>query len=514
MNDIKTLQHCPLTNQKLKYSPQVKGYKNSVKYAQSNKIIKNKFDFKSKNISIFEDIKKIFNDGEFNLIKKEGCVKIFKELYTTKSFRLSLMDLLSHKDFVCSVFHHTSKIPIEKLNISERCFCIENGITSRPTDENGDYLKFINRFEGYSKHSSKAHMYASAIKKAEFEISEKFKIVDYIKDNNSGTTSRINVICKKCEYEFTPFFKNALWKKIYCPKCNGFSNRSHAEDEIHSFITSLGITKIVKNTKEILPNLELDLYIPDLQIGIEYNGILWHSFGISYPNNAEKESLLKNRASDKHKLCKERDIKLITIYENEWMLKKDIVKSILMNKLGKTPTRIYARKCTYGDVDKKIASTFLEKNHIQGDCKFSNAYGLYYNNELVSLMCFGQRKITRGSSKYELIRFCNKINTQVVGGASKILCNSNIDNFISYCDLRYSSGELYKKLGMRLINQSKPNYFYTYDKINLLNRMNFQKHTLIKDETDNFKTERVIMYERGYRRIYDCGNLVFEYKKP
>jgi hypothetical protein len=124
-------------------------------------------------------------------------------------------------------------------------------------------------------------------------------------------------------------------------------------------------------------------------------------------------------------------------------------------------------------------------------------------------MCFGKRKITRGEVKYELLRFCNKIGYSVIGGASKLLKNSNVRECISYCDLRYSNGNLYNKLGMKLINQSKPNYYYTKNNIDLLHRANFQKHKIINEPTS--LTETDIMYDNGYRKIYDCGNLVYHY---
>jgi hypothetical protein len=201
---------------------------------------------------------------------------------------------------------------------------------------------------------------------------------------------------------------------------------------------------------------------------------------------------------------------LITIFDNEWNKKKDIVKSILNNIFNKNDIKIYARNCEYSIVDKHDAKQFLIDNHIQGDSKFTRAYGLYYNNELISLACFGKRKITRGEVKNELIRFCSKKRINVVGGASKIIKNSGEDNFISYCDVRYGSGNLYTVLGMDFIRHAKPNYYYTLDKTHLLHRSNFQKHKIFNGEN---KSERDIMYDRGYRRIYDCGNLVFEFKK-
>lgn len=111
----------------------------------------------------------------------------------------------------------------------------------------------------------------------------------------------------------------------------------------------------------------------------------------------------------------------------------------------------------------------------------------------------------------ELLRFCSKKGLNIVGGASKIIKNSGEKDFISYCDVRYGTGNLYHELGMTLLRHSKPNYYYTLNKVDLIHRSNFQKHKIThKDDT---RTEREIMYGNGYRRIYDCGNLVFEYKK-
>jgi hypothetical protein len=282
------------------------------------------------------------------------------------------------------------------------------------------------------------------------------------------------------------------------------------EDEMIDFIKELGIINIESNNRTILNGFELDIYLPDQKIAIEMCGVLWHSFGTTFPNNSHKEKIEKTKHLEKYNKCKNLGISLITIFDNEWMINRDIVKSIIANKLGKTKNKIFARKCVFKEISKDESLIFLEKNHIQGKCKYSKSYGLYYHNEIVSMMSFGNRKLGRGNAQYELVRFCNKLNTSVIGGASKILKNSKIYSFISYCDLRYSSGGLYNTLGMNLIRTSPPNYFYTLDKINLQHRMNFQKHK-ISSPGDN-RTEWEIMYDKGYRRIYDCGNLVFAYQ--
>jgi hypothetical protein len=144
--------------------------------------------------------------------------------------------------------------------------------------------------------------------------------------------------------------------------------------------------------------------------------------------------------------------------------------------------------------------------------------GLYYNNELVSLMTFGKKRLALGNKKsnndeYELIRFCNKLNTSVVGGASKLLNHFiktyNPVEILSYADKRWSNGNLYKKLGFIEVKSTSPNYFYVVNK-KRKNRFEFRKDVLVKDGFDSSKTEFQIMEDRGIPRIYDVGNFLFK----
>ena len=507
LHDITSIIICPITKKKLRFSPQTKQYSSTREFSQANKLKRpvNHKDRMSKDLDlVFEKYKRL----DYNLLDRSECLSIFDTLSPNTNSRITGTIAKTHIDFVCSCLYYTKFLGESDLRISERCYCIRNNILEHPVDHNGLNLKYINRFEGYSKFSSKTNSYQFYIDAAQAEISKKFVVNGYVKELNSGTTKRLNVTCKSCNHTFTPFFKNALWKKIYCPGCNGLVGRSRLESEVVEYLKSLGVTNIIENDRQILNGLEIDIYLPEFNIGIEMCGILWHSFGSKYPRNDYLESLNKYKHQEKYDKCKDKDISLLTIFENEWNLKQAIVKSIISNKLKISTNRIFARKCVCNLVSKNVADTFLEENHIQGRCNYSEAFGLFYNGELVSLMCFGKRKLTRGESQEELVRFCNKINTSVVGGASKILKFSKKCNFTSYCDLRYGSGNLYIKLGMTLIRTTKPNYYYTLDKIHLLHRMNFQKHKIWDGETP--QTESQIMYSKGYRKIYDCGNLVFQ----
>jgi len=133
-------------------------------------------------------------------------------------------------------------------------------------------------------------------------------------------------------------------------------------------------------------------------------------------------------------------------------------------------------------------------------------------------MTFGGLRKSLGSNKkegyFELLRFCNKKNTTVIGGASKLfkhfLRNFEVKKVISYADRRWSMGNLYEKLGFSLTSKTKPNYFYTKGHYRE-NRFKYRKSEIIVNEEDKAKTEKEIMKERGYNRVYDSGALKYSY---
>ncbi len=324
--------------------------------------------------------------------------------------------------------------------------------------------------------------------------------------------------CEKCEsiYFINPKLLQLriIYNNTLCTICNpiGINNTSEPENLLYDFILNNYEGTIIKNSKKIIPPYELDIYLPDLKIAFEFNGLYWH-------NELYKPFDYHKMKSD---LCEEKEIQLIQIYEDDWAYKQDIVKSMILNKLGKTPNKIYARKCQIKEINNnKLIKKFLIDNHIQGFVNSSIKLGLFYNDELVSLMTFGKlRKLMNMKSVYntcELIRFCNKLNTNIIGGASKLfkyfLNNfKEYENIISYANRDYSNGNLYKQLGFNLDKLTPPNHYYIINN-ERKHRFNFRKSELIKQGFDLNKTGQQIMLERKIYRIYNSGNYKFEYKK-
>jgi hypothetical protein len=208
----------------------------------------------------------------------------------------------------------------------------------------------------------------------------------------------------------------------------------------------------------------------------------------------------------------------IQFFEDEVNGKPEIVKSMVLNSINKTPNKIYARKCDIREVIYKESVNFLNENHIQGNCMSKTRYGLFYNEELVSIMTFGGNRINLGQKtnvdgSFELLRFCNKINHNVVGGAGKLLkyfiTNHAPKKIISYCDRRLSDGGLYETLGFDFVKNTTPNYYYVI-KNKRENRFKYRKDRLISRGFDKNKTEKQIMADIGINRIYDCGTKLYQ----
>ena len=318
---------------------------------------------------------------------------------------------------------------------------------------------------------------------------------------------------KNHEFKIHPkTFQSRKSKNIMlCTICNN-GVTSTEENIINKFIKESYSNKIIENDRKILEGKELDIYLPDLNLAFEFNGLYWHNE--IYKNN--------NYHKIKTDLCLKKGIQLIHIYEDEWIYKQEIVKSMILNKLNKTPNKIFARKCQIKEInDNKLIRNFLNENHIQGFVGSKLKIGLFYNSELVSLMTFGKlRKPLNSKSKsnneYEMLRFCNILNTNVVGGASKLfkyfINKYKPEQVISYASRSYSNGKLYEKIGFKLQHITKPNYYYIIDGIKNY-RFNFRKDILVKQGFDSTKSEHEIMLERKIYRIYDSGSLKFKYNK-
>lgn len=278
---------------------------------------------------------------------------------------------------------------------------------------------------------------------------------------------------------------------------------SMGERQIYDFVLTLDPT-VVQSDRTVIKPKELDIYSKAHNVAIEVNGLAWHS---------ELRGKGKNYHKDKTVLCGQRGLRLIHIFDLEWSTKQDIVKSRLRSVFGKN-TVVWARKCKIVKMESSDGAEFFARTHIQGPCVAKVTYGLEYDGKVVCAMSFGTPRFDKSQS-WELLRFSNELNTNVVGGAGRLLkhfIKGHLPtSIISYCDLRWNTGNLYEQLGFTLVRTTEPNYWYTFKHATLEHRMNYQKHKL-KDKLPHYDETLTTwdnLVANGYDRVWDCGNSVF-----
>ena len=337
----------------------------------------------------------------------------------------------------------------------------------------------------------------------DISIDIKNNLKKYIKNNRIDA----NKVCEDFNLHYNEVYIIDKYFKVFSNYEIHFNNTfiSKSEKEIVEYIKSIYDNEIIENDRKILEGKELDIYVPDKNFAIEYDGIYYHSYG-------SIEEIDKKYHLNKTIKCEENDIHLFHIFENEWLdsTKKDIWKSKIAIKLhSKKLNKLNGRYGIIKEIDSKIAKEFLNENHLQGYTPSSIKLGFYIDNILYGVMTFNKLRFKK--DEYELIRFSTKKYHIIRGLFSKFIKyfkkNYNINNLISYGNRRWTyKNNVYNSL-MELESISNPNYFYVKN-IELYNKIKFQKNKLknILEDFNPNKTEVENMLNNKYRIIYDCGN--------
>lgn len=337
---------------------------------------------------------------------------------------------------------------------------------------------------------------------------------NYSKTNYLACRDKITITCPKHgDFEQVPYYHLA---GNGCPQC-GFEKcntnfQSDPEIEIYEWLKSIDEKMPIKQNDRSMGK-EIDIYLPDIKLGIEYNGLYWHS-----SNNRIDDYKKKNQHKDKTIFFQNLGIQLLQIMEHEWLdpVKQNTWKSTILHKLKKTPNIIGARKCKIERLYVDLAKKFFTENHLQGNAQAQTVYGLLYNDEVLAAISVAPARFQHDKqNQIEIIRYATKNFYHIPGGFSKLL--SAIKEIysdcriISFANLRWSDGDLYSQNQFSLVGYSEPCYYYTNNK-SVWHRSYFQKHKL-STRLDNFdpeKTEVDNMYANGYRRFWDCGNIKYE----
>lgn len=285
---------------------------------------------------------------------------------------------------------------------------------------------------------------------------------------------------------------------------------SYSEKELVDFVKSIYSDEIMENTKRIIPPKELDIYIPKMKLAIEYDGLHWH----------DENHIDKNYHLTKTNMCNEKGIDLIHVFEDDWLERKEIVKSMIASRLGVYKEKTFARKCQIKEIEKDQAKIFFDKNHLQGFAYGDLYLGLMFNDELIQCICINKKGWHDGN--VELTRMVTKLNTQVVGGFSKLM--KHISDYIEYKSITsyvykaWFNGKGYIESGFKIVKENNPSYSYVVNG-RRVHKSHFRKDKIKKmfergelKFYDSNKTEHEIMKENKIYRIYDCGTIKVIYE--
>lgn len=287
-----------------------------------------------------------------------------------------------------------------------------------------------------------------------------------------------------------------------CSHMKHSSRFSLPEKDILNFVKQY-YTDVIGNSKKIISPLELDIFIPSLNLAIEYCGLYWHS----------ETSKDKNYHFNKQKKCNKKGIRLITIFEDEWLEKQSQVKGYLKSVLKKNEIKFFARKIELKEVPKSEAQIFLETNHIQGSARFEIAFGLYHENELMAIITGGPHHRQGHNHIFVLNRLAFKYDVSIAGGSSRLLKSlinyakmKGFKKLLSWSDNRFSEGRVYQSIGFTLENEHAPDYSYIKGQTRI-SKQSCQKKALIKKGAIGTmeNTEQELAATLGLMRIWDCG---------
>jgi len=367
---------------------------------------------------------------------------------------------------------------------------------------NGTDLAFF-RGKVHSEESKQQIAKTSKLTAARKQKEHVLRLENILEDYNyqliEYTSTFTTLKCTLCGTVFSrtsQYLSKSKIRNDFCSACYPKTvSTSKLENQLADFVSAF--VDIERNNRTIISPLELDVVIPGHNLAIEFNGLYWHSTEF-------KEAKYHLRKSE---LCAEQGIKLIHVFEDEWVNTPEIVKSRLLNQLGKCSRKVYARKTKIRELTARDANQFLKINHIQSTGRSNVRLGLYHNDTLVSVMTFLKGDVSKRVVGWELNRFCTTLDTTVVGGANKLF-NYFVNTYspeqvTSFADRRWSnSSAFYSLLGFTLDGVTPVNYWYfAPGETQRKHRYSFK--------TNKYNTEKEQIDFYNLKTIYDCGSYRF-----
>lgn len=293
-----------------------------------------------------------------------------------------------------------------------------------------------------------------------------------------------------------------------CPTCSYGNGASSGEDAVAEYVSSIVAHEVVRHDRSVITPLELDMYVPALSLAIEFNGLYWHSDAAGKDPESHYRKWLA---------CKQAGIQLLTVWEDDWRDRSDLVKQMLAHKTGVSRQKVVgARQCQVLELHVDETRAFLEANHIQGFAPGKYYVGLQHRStgELVAVMVLRRER----GRELQLVRFATA--ARVPGGQSKMLawCDENIDytRMVTFADHEVSDGGLYESTGWTLDGEVAPDYKYVYGG-HRVHKFNFRLKRFREDSALKWQeglTEAELAILNELPRVWDCGKTRYVRSNP
>jgi hypothetical protein len=328
-------------------------------------------------------------------------------------------------------------------------------------------------------------------------------------DDYNNSTEVHKFKCLKHDKEFYSNVYNIIYEDFnQCPKCK-YRGISMQEKEVVSFIKSVYNGEVIENSRQIIPPYEVDIWIPEFNLGIEYCGLYWHS--------SANENFKKNVHRDKAKLMHDKGYNFFLFFEDEWKNKRLLIEQMIKYRLKLVKNKVYARQCELKiyDTASELKEFFI-KNHIDGYSNSTKGFALIYNNEIMAAMTLR----TNFNSETEICRFATN-GEYVVAGAGSKLISLLPKPITTYSNNRLSNGNIYRNNGFEEITKTiNPSYYYTdlnervwryrCKRLNppKITQEEFDKSpTELSQATNGVFSKKIFGDERPLYRIEDCGHV-------
>lgn len=324
---------------------------------------------------------------------------------------------------------------------------------------------------------------------------------EYLETSYTKLSSPVTIICHKHgAFNQLPFDHLS---GSNCPRCAGVGS-SKPQEAMAGFLREYGVD-LIENFRYGVGKKEVDIFIPSRMLAIEFNGIYFHSSKFKAPS----------AHLAKHLELQTLGIRLIQIFEDEWVFRSGQVRSLLLTASGVMPVTGHARSGTMTLITQDEADEFYTNNHIQGSIQGGTHAGLLSGKTLSAVMTFTKRHSHRGyssSGSLELARFASF--GRIPGAASRLfsflLRTTGALSVVSYSDNRLFSGGMYSALGFQKVHVTPPSYTYITPgtlkpRLHKSRFRHSQLPTLLGEEYDPSKSERENCEANNYWRVYDCG---------